>query len=82
MNKLIESINEVKSTIEAETYGVDPNVPLATPELVPPIKVNILRRALETEIETSALDDSLQIEFSKLALSEVYEVQQAVAFEV
>ena len=82
LNKLIESINEVKATVEADTCGVDPNVPLATPKLVLPIKVNILRRALETETKTSALDDSLQIVFSKLGLSEVDEVQQVVASEI
>ena len=31
LNKLMDAINEVKATVEAETYGVDPNVPLATP---------------------------------------------------
>ena len=74
MNKLIEAINEVKATVEAETYGFYPNVPLATPELVSLIKLKILRRVLETKTKTSALDDSLQIDFSKIALSEFYEV--------
>ena len=84
LNKLIYAINEVKSTVEAETYSFDPNVTLATPDLVPPIKVKILRRALETVTETSAVDDnsSLQIDFSKLALSEVYKVQQEAASEI
>ena len=27
LNKLIDAINEVKATVEAKTYGVDPNVP-------------------------------------------------------
>ena len=84
MNKLIEDINEIKATVEADTYGVDANIPLATPELVPPIKVNILRRTLESETETSVVDDhnNLHIAFSKLTLSEVYEVQHAVTSEI
>ena len=43
LNKLIEAIQDVKATVEAETYGVDPNVPLVTPTLVPPITVVIQR---------------------------------------
>ena len=41
LNNLIESINEVKTIVEAETYGMDPNIPLVTQELVSPIKVQI-----------------------------------------
>ena len=81
MIKLIESINEVKSTIEADTYGVDPNVKVVTPQLVSPIKVTIQASALETEISKSAFDNvvnefsTLRLDFSKFPLSEVYEVQ-------
>ena len=39
LTKLVDAINEVKFTVEVETYGMDPIVPLVTPELVPPIKV-------------------------------------------
>ena len=62
--------------MEAETYGLDPNVPLVTPMLVPSIKVKILRHALEIEAKTSVADDNstLQIDFSKMELSEVYEI--------
>ena len=41
VNQLTEAVNEVKATVEAETYGVDPSIPLVTPELVPLIKVGI-----------------------------------------
>ena len=43
LNKLVEAIQDVKATIEAETYGVDPSIPLATLALVSPIKVTIRR---------------------------------------
>ena len=43
LNKLIEAIQDVKATVEAETYGIDPSIPLVTPELVPPIKGVIQR---------------------------------------
>ena len=45
--------------MEVETYGVDPNIPLVTLELVSPIKVVIQRWELEVDVETSAgLDDN------------------------
>ena len=53
----MDSINGVKSTVEVETYGMEPNVPLVVQELVPPIKVKIHGCALETGTETSAFDD-------------------------
>ena len=43
--------------MEAETYGVDPSIPLVTPELVLQIKVVIQRQALEAEAYTSAGPD-------------------------
>ena len=54
LNKLIEAIQDVKATVEAETYGVDPSIPLVTPDLGPPIKVTIQRQSLEAKAETSA----------------------------
>ena len=59
---------------------MDPNVPLVTPELVPPIKVQIHRRAMEIGTTIGAFDDvvkefnTLQIEFSKISLGEFYEL--------
>ena len=41
LNKLKTVVSDVKDTMEAETYGIDPNIPLVTPTLVPPIKVLI-----------------------------------------
>ena len=68
--KLIEALQDVKGTVEAETYCVDPNVSLVTPALVSSIKVVIQRQELEADTETSAgsNDNSVQIDFSKLAL--------------
>ena len=55
INQITEAINKVKTTIEAETYSVDPSIPLVTPELVPPIKVEIQRCAME--MGTGDFDD-------------------------
>ena len=80
LNKLIEAINGVKATVEAETYGVDPNVQVVTPQLVMPIKVTIESSSLETRIGLSAFENvvnefsTLQLDFSKMPLNEVYEI--------
>ena len=58
---------------------MDPNIPLVTPELVFFIKVEIQVRVMETG--TLEYDDVvngfevLSIDFSKLTLTEFYEVQ-------
>ena len=65
LNKLIEAINDVKATIEAETYGMDPNVPLVTQELVSPIKVQIHRCTMETGMAMGVFDDVVK-EFDTL----------------
>ena len=65
LNKLVDAINEVKATIEAEIYGMDPNVPLVTPELVELIKVRIQGWALETGMDTTTFDDVVR-DFSTL----------------
>ena len=84
LNKLIKAIQDVKATVEADTYGVDPSIPLVTLELVSPIKVMIQRKALEAEAETSAGpdDNNTQIDLSKLALNEVYEIQHVAASKI
>ena len=80
MNKLLDSISKVKATIEAETYGIDPNVQVIVPELVSPIKVTIQTSALETGTRATTFDDvvkeisTLQLDLSMIPLSEVYEV--------
>ena len=85
MNKLIDAINEVKATVEAETYDVDPNVQVVPPQLVPPVKVTIQTSALEIGTSPSTFENvvnefaTLQLDFSKLPLIEVYEVQQEAA---
>ena len=82
----MEAINELKSTVEAENYGVDPSIPLVTPELVLPIKVELHRWVMEIGI--IEYDDVVQgfemlsINFSKLTLVEFYAVQQEAATEV
>ena len=48
LNKVVEAINDVKVTVEAETYDVDPSVPLVTPKLVPLIKVKMQAQVMET----------------------------------
>ena len=39
VNNITESINEVKSTIEAETYDVDPGDTLVAPLLLSSLKI-------------------------------------------
>ena len=41
LNHLVEAINDVKATVEDETYGMDPSIALVMPELVLPIKITI-----------------------------------------
>ena len=57
LNKLIDTINDVKTNVKAKTYGFDPSVPLVTPGLVSLIKVQIHGAALETISTTDAFDD-------------------------
>ena len=88
LTKFIGSINEVKSFVEVDTYALDPIVPLVVPDLVPPIKVQIHGCTLEIGTETSAFDDvikdfdTLQMDFSKLSLGEVYELQRETVTKV
>ena len=81
LNKLTTAINDIKDTVEVETYGVDPNVPLVTPMLVPAIKVLIQKQALEANEETSVgtSDNNAKIDFSKFLLEDFYIVQQVAA---
>ena len=78
INQLIEAINKFKATIEAETYGMDPSIPLVTPELVLPIKVEL--HGWVMEIGIIEYDDvvhgfeMLRIEFSNLTLAKVYAI--------
>ena len=78
VSQLKEAINKFKATIEAETYGMDPSIPLVTPELVSPIKVELHGRVME--IGMTEYDDvvqgfkTLRIELSKLTLAEVYAI--------
>ena len=76
LNKLTTNINDIKDTMEAETYGVDPNVPLVTPALVSLIKVLIQKQALEAtkEASTDTTDHSVEIYFSKLFLEDIYSI--------
>ena len=80
INQLTDALNEVKRTIEAETYGVDPNIPLVTLELVLSIKVEIQACVMEKGISTynNVVHEfeTLSMDFSKLTLEEVYAMQQ------
>ena len=88
LNKLIKVISDVKAIVEAETYGVDPNIQVVAPILVPPIMVTIQTSTLQIETGPSAFDNmvnkfsTLQLDFSRMPLSEVYEVQQEAAMEM
>ena len=68
----MEAINEVKSTIKAETYGMDPNEALLTPLILP--STNIEVQSWVTETGTQEYDDvvhefgTLSLYFSKLTL--------------
>ena len=63
LNKLKMTINDIKDTVEAKTYGADPNVPLITPMVVSSIKLLIERQTLGANEETSAgpCDSSAEI---------------------
>ena len=86
VNKLTEAINEVRSTIEAKTYVVDPHDTLETPLLLLSLKIEFKAQAVETG--TQEFDDvfhetgTLSLDFSKLALAEVYAIQHATATEI
>ena len=73
---MIEAIQVVKAIVEAMTYGFDHSIPLVTQVLVQPIKVTIQRQVLEEDAKTSAgpNDESMQIDFSKLDLNEIYDI--------
>ena len=68
--------DHLKDTLEAETYGAYPRMPLVTPTLVPPIKVLIQKQELEANEETSigTGDNSTKIDFSKFLLEEIYSI--------
>ena len=65
---------------------MDPSVTLVMPDLVPSIKVKVQAQAMETK--TTYFDtamhrfENMHIEFSKLSLNEVYEIQQEAATKV
>ena len=82
----MEAINELKSTVEAENYGVDPSISLLTPQLVPSIKVEINRWVMETGMpeydDVVYKFEMLRIDFCKIMFPEVYAIQQVAATEV
>ena len=41
VKKLTEAINEVKNTVEADTYGIDPGDTLVPPLLFLPLKLDL-----------------------------------------
>ena len=78
LNKLTKAINEVKTTVDVETYGVDLRDTLAAPLLLPPLKLELQVKELESGMPK--YDDVIQaigtlwLDFSKLALYEVYSI--------
>ena len=86
VNKLTEAINEVKITIEAEAYGVDPNSTLEELLLFSPLKIGFNVQALETcqQAFGDVTHDfkTLIIDFSKLTLVEVYVVHHGATTRI
>ena len=86
LNKLTEAINEVKTTVEDETYGMDPGDTLVVPLLLPPLKMELKVEALESGMEE--YDDvikemgMLMMYFSKLPLSDVYFIEHVVVTKI
>ena len=75
---LIEDINDVKITVEIETYGIYPNDTLVTPLLLLLVKAYIKVKEMETrtlEFDSVVRDfGKLSKYFSKFASVEVYVV--------
>ena len=70
INTLTDAINEVRNTVEAENYNVDPTDALVTPLLLPRVKIEVQLGAME--IGTQEYDyvihyfGTFSIYFSKL----------------
>ena len=84
LNKLTAVVSDVNETMEDETYGVDPKMPLVPPAFIPPIKVLTYQQTLEAteEASTATADNNVAIDFSKLFLEEVYNIQQETATKI
>ena len=84
LNKLTVDVNNIKATVEVETCGIDPNMPLVTSMLVPPIKLLIHKQELEVNEETSAgaSDNNIEIDFYRLLLEDIYSIKKAAAIEL
>ena len=86
VNMLIGAINEVKPNAEAETYDIDPGDTLVAPLLFPPLKLGLKAEALNSS--TKEYDDvikemgMLALDFSKLALADVYAIQHAATTKI
>ena len=83
LNKITEATNEVKTTIETETYGMDPRDTLAMPMLLLPLKMELKVWALDSG--TEEYDDVikelgiLRLDFSKLPFAEIYSIHHVNA---
>ena len=86
VNRITESINEVRGTVEAEMHAADPMDTLEMPILFPPLKVEIRAHILETwtpNFDYVAHElGTLSLDFSKLKMAEVYVVQYAAMIEI
>ena len=76
----------MQGAVEAEIHGADPIDTLEMPILFPPLKVEIRAHILETwtpNFDYVAHElGTLSLDFSKLAMDEVYVVQHAVMTDI
>ena len=78
INTLTEAINEVKITIEADTYLVDPTNVLETPLLLLLVNIEIQEQVMETRMPK--FDnivhgfETLYMDLSKLMLAKIYTI--------
>ena len=86
INTLTEFIDEVKSIVEDETYGMDRNDELVILILFPPVNIDIQEQAMETG--TAEFDnvvhgfETLYMDFSKITLAEVYNFEHVAMTEI
>ena len=86
INKLTEAIIETKTTIEDETYGMDPEDTLVAPLMLSPLKMEFPVQALQSGTEEYDVVlksmGTLMLDFSELPLADVYSIQYAATTEL
>ena len=83
---LTEAMNEVKSTVEAETYDIDPDDILVSQLMFPPLKIELKVQELESRMlkydDVIHVMGKLSLDFSKITLAEVYTMQHVSVMEI